>query len=79
MRCGACGAIGHMRTNKLCPKYTDNIVVVPEPDEVLQKMGSEINVVDSGRKIIISQKVIEAYFFFVSLLFDLKFNYFFFN
>ncbi|XP_045771429.1 transcription initiation factor TFIID subunit 1 isoform X2 [Maniola jurtina] len=33
LKCGACGQVGHMRTNKACPLYTGGGAVSPEHDE----------------------------------------------
>ncbi|XP_061377227.1 uncharacterized protein LOC133318861 [Danaus plexippus] len=33
LKCGACGQVGHMRTNKACPLYTGGGAVTPEHDE----------------------------------------------
>ncbi|XP_045448768.1 transcription initiation factor TFIID subunit 1 [Melitaea cinxia] len=33
LKCGACGQVGHMRTNKACPLYTGGGAASPEQDE----------------------------------------------
>ncbi|XP_026488250.2 transcription initiation factor TFIID subunit 1 [Vanessa tameamea] len=33
LKCGACGQVGHMRTNKACPLYTGGGALSPEHDE----------------------------------------------
>ena len=70
LKCGACGQVGHMRTNKACPMYAGNtttaqpvsVAITEEQEEEMEKDGIEeseelINV--DGTKIKLSSKVIK--------------------
>lgn len=70
LKCGACGQVGHMRTNKACPMYAGNtsstqpinVALTEEQEEEMEKGGIEeseelINV--DGTKIKLSSKVIK--------------------
>ncbi|XP_069947042.1 transcription initiation factor TFIID subunit 1 isoform X2 [Cherax quadricarinatus] len=70
LKCGACGQVGHMRTNKACPMYAGNtgisqpisVAMTEEQEEEMEKGGIEeseelINV--DGTKIKLSSKVIK--------------------
>ncbi|XP_047488468.1 transcription initiation factor TFIID subunit 1-like isoform X2 [Penaeus chinensis] len=70
LKCGACGQVGHMRTNKACPMYAGNtsntqpisVAMTEEQEEEMEKVGIEeseelINV--DGTKIKLSSKVIK--------------------
>ncbi|KAK7072813.1 Transcription initiation factor TFIID subunit 1 [Halocaridina rubra] len=70
LKCGACGQVGHMRTNKACPMYAGNttatqpvsVAMTEEQEEEMEKDGIEeseelINV--DGTKIKLSSKVIK--------------------
>ncbi|XP_041978087.1 transcription initiation factor TFIID subunit 1 isoform X2 [Aricia agestis] len=57
LKCGACGQVGHMRTNKACPLYTGGAPspehdTPPEPDE------EELGYVD-GTKLTLPTKIIK--------------------
>lgn len=42
LKCGACGLVGHMRTNKACPKYLDPLTEDGSPQEVHEEDEPEI-------------------------------------
>lgn len=45
--CGACGQLGHMRTNKNCPKYGEDLeiqVEAPEADKTLGKPSVDVSI-----------------------------------
>ncbi|KAI9580485.1 transcription initiation factor TFIID subunit 1 isoform X1 [Glossina fuscipes] len=72
LKCGACGQVGHMRTNKACPLYTGtqgpapimNTTVPEEPEEEIEK---EVNCDDDdlvnvdGTKVTLSSKVLKRH------------------
>ncbi|XP_050067932.1 transcription initiation factor TFIID subunit 1 [Anopheles maculipalpis] len=52
LKCGACGQVGHMRTNKACPQYSGimatpslNVAMTEEQEEEIEK---ELNAYDEG-------------------------------
>uniref|UniRef100_A0A182MJD6 Transcription initiation factor TFIID subunit 1 n=1 Tax=Anopheles culicifacies TaxID=139723 RepID=A0A182MJD6_9DIPT len=52
LKCGACGQVGHMRTNKACPQYSGilatpslNVAMTEEQEEEIEK---ELNADDEG-------------------------------
>ncbi|XP_057975962.1 transcription initiation factor TFIID subunit 1-like [Malania oleifera] len=45
--CGACGQLGHMRTNKNCPKYGEDLEMQNE-NIYLEKASSKSNLVDAS-------------------------------
>ncbi|XP_076037164.1 transcription initiation factor TFIID subunit 1-like [Oratosquilla oratoria] len=70
LKCGACGQVGHMRTNKACPMYAGatattapiSVAMTEEQEEEMERVGIEeseelINV--DGTKIKLSSKVIK--------------------
>lgn len=69
LKCGACGQVGHMRTNKACPKYTGTF---PEPsvnafltEEQEEEIEKELNDEDEdlvnldGTKVKLSGKILK--------------------
>lgn len=62
VRCGACGGIGHMRTNKVCPMAGDviNVAMTKEQEEL--QLGRAVEesgqVKTEGSKIIISKEIL---------------------
>ncbi|XP_037955889.1 transcription initiation factor TFIID subunit 1 isoform X1 [Teleopsis dalmanni] len=72
LKCGACGQVGHMRTNKACPLYTGtqcpstpvNVTIPEEPEEEVEK---EVNVEDDdfvnvdGTKVTLSSKLLKRH------------------
>ncbi|XP_011211666.2 transcription initiation factor TFIID subunit 1 isoform X2 [Bactrocera dorsalis] len=72
LKCGACGQVGHMRTNKACPLYTglqgplnsSNVSVNEEQEEEVEK---ELNCEDDdlvnvdGTKVTLSSKVLKRH------------------
>lgn len=75
VKCSACGGTGHMRSNKLCPKYQETLALIqsgqllPEADESSRMSSPEkggaledenlINV--EGTKIKISKQLVEMH------------------
>uniref|UniRef100_T1J1P4 Transcription initiation factor TFIID subunit 1 n=1 Tax=Strigamia maritima TaxID=126957 RepID=T1J1P4_STRMM len=68
LKCGACGAIGHMRTNKTCPLYQISTPLPPVPvamteeqEEEEEKTGIEdddlVNV--EGTKLVLSKQLVK--------------------
>lgn len=73
LKCGACGQVGHMRTNKACPLYTGslatpslNVALTEEQEEEIEK---ELNADDEdlvnvdGTKVKLSGKLLKVSFF----------------
>ncbi|XP_067618163.1 transcription initiation factor TFIID subunit 1 isoform X3 [Eurosta solidaginis] len=72
LKCGACGQVGHMRTNKACPLYTglqgptnpSNVAVTEEQEEEIEK---ELNCEDDdlvnvdGTKVTLSSKLLKRH------------------
>ncbi|XP_055377436.1 transcription initiation factor TFIID subunit 1 [Condylostylus longicornis] len=72
LKCGACGQVGHMRTNKACPLYTGsfgptppvNVAVTEEQEEEIEK---ELNADDEdlvnvdGTKVKLSSKLLKRH------------------
>ncbi|XP_070491239.1 transcription initiation factor TFIID subunit 1 [Chironomus tepperi] len=72
LKCGACGAVGHMRTNKACPKYTGILppvspVQVAMTEEQEEEIEKELNVEDEdlvnvdGTKVKLSSKLLKRH------------------
>ena len=71
MKCGACGGIGHMRTNKECPMYNKGGVVGPvqvamteeqeEEEEKNLPIADEELINVEGTKITVSKAVFERW------------------
>jgi transcription initiation factor TFIID subunit 1 len=72
LKCGACGAVGHMRTNKACPKYTGIMppvspVQVAMTEEQEEEIEKELNVEDEdlvnvdGTKVKLSSKLLKRH------------------
>lgn len=73
LKCGACGAIGHMRTNKFCPLYyqtnappSNPVAMTEEQEEELEKTvihnDNEELIKVEGTKIVLGKQLIERYF-----------------
>ncbi|ELK33573.1 Transcription initiation factor TFIID subunit 1 [Myotis davidii] len=71
LKCGACGAIGHMRTNKCCPLYyqtsalpSNPVAMTEEEEEELEKTvihnDSEELIKVEGTKIVLGKQLIES-------------------
>ncbi|XP_015251265.1 PREDICTED: transcription initiation factor TFIID subunit 1 isoform X3 [Cyprinodon variegatus] len=71
LKCGACGAIGHMRTNKFCPLYYQNnappsnpVAMTEEQEEELEKTvihnDNEELIKVEGTKIVLGKQLIES-------------------
>ncbi|XP_015118344.1 transcription initiation factor TFIID subunit 1 isoform X2 [Diachasma alloeum] len=69
LKCGACGSVGHMRTNRACPYYQNSLITGPDYAAMTKKRKTEIdkqctdnlnlvNVEDT--KITLSMKLIKA-------------------
>lgn len=67
MKCGACGAVGHMKTNKACPLYQGRsnlpsvqVAMTEEQEEEIEKVGLEeddlVNV--DGTKLTLSKQLV---------------------
>ena len=68
MKCGACGQLGHMRTNKECPMYNKaeaqaapvQVAMTEEQEEQEQETLQDQNLVDVvGTKLKLSKSLIE--------------------
>ena len=69
MKCGACGQLGHMRTNKECPSYNKSeaaltapvqVAMTEEQEEQEQETLQDQNLVDVvGTKLKLSKSLIE--------------------
>lgn len=70
LKCGACGAIGHMRTNKFCPLYyqtsappSNPVAMTEEQEEELEKTvipnDNEELIKVEGTKIVLGKQLIE--------------------
>jgi len=68
MRCGACGDYGHMKTNKMCPKYSEASSYGSNDDEFNSEEMSNISqdnlIKVEGTKITLGKALIEAYVIF---------------
>ncbi|XP_069468453.1 transcription initiation factor TFIID subunit 1 isoform X2 [Ambystoma mexicanum] len=71
LKCGACGAIGHMRTNKFCPLYyqtnappSNPVAMTEEQEEELEKTvihnDNEELIKVEGTKIVLGKMLIES-------------------
>uniref|UniRef100_UPI00358DE281 transcription initiation factor TFIID subunit 1-like isoform X2 n=1 Tax=Myxine glutinosa TaxID=7769 RepID=UPI00358DE281 len=70
LKCGACGAVGHMRTNKCCPLYhqtnappTNPVAMTEEQEEELEKTvipDSEELIKVEGTKIVLGKQLLES-------------------
>ncbi|XP_060231493.1 transcription initiation factor TFIID subunit 1-like [Meriones unguiculatus] len=71
LKCGACGAIGHMRTNKFCPLYyqtnappSNPVAMTAEQEEELEKIvihnDNEELIKVEGTKIVLGKQLIES-------------------
>uniref|UniRef100_A0A3Q1ICQ5 Transcription initiation factor TFIID subunit n=1 Tax=Anabas testudineus TaxID=64144 RepID=A0A3Q1ICQ5_ANATE len=71
LKCGACGAIGHMRTNKFCPLYYQTnappfnpVAMTEEQEEELEKTvihnDNEELIKVEGTKIVLGKQLIES-------------------
>ncbi|CAH2235275.1 jg20649 [Pararge aegeria aegeria] len=59
LKCGACGQVGHMRTNKACPLYTGSGALTPEHDEPAPEPDDlDLGYVD-GTKLTLPSKIIK--------------------
>ncbi|TMW43172.1 hypothetical protein DOY81_011743 [Sarcophaga bullata] len=76
LKCGACGQVGHMRTNKACPLYTgtqgpptssSNMSMTEEPEEEPEREEREKNVEEDdlvnvdGTKVTLSSKLLKRH------------------
>lgn len=72
LKCGACGAIGHMRTNKFCPLYyqtnappSNPVAMTEEQEEELEKTvihnDNEELIKVEGTKIVLGKQLIERW------------------
>ena len=73
MRCGACGDYGHMKTNKMCPKYSEVSSYGSNDDDFNSEEMSNISqdnlIKVEGTKITLGKALLEAYDFFALTLF----------
>ncbi|XP_061104467.1 transcription initiation factor TFIID subunit 1 isoform X3 [Conger conger] len=71
LKCGACGSIGHMRTNKFCPLYyqtnappSNPVAMTEEQEEELEKTvisnDNEELIKVEGTKIVLGKQLIES-------------------
>lgn len=78
LKCGACGNVGHMRTNKACPLYQNSIATAPVnvamTEEQEEEIEKQLNTDDQdlvnvdGTKVKLSSKLIKVGNDFSSLL-----------
>uniref|UniRef100_A0A1Q3F465 Transcription initiation factor TFIID subunit n=1 Tax=Culex tarsalis TaxID=7177 RepID=A0A1Q3F465_CULTA len=71
LKCGACGQVGHMRTNKACPQYTGTIptpsLTVAMTEEQEEEIEKELNADDEdlvnvdGTKVKLSGKLLKRH------------------
>ncbi len=68
MKCSACGAVGHMRSNKFCPKYNETLKLFqsgqlqPEPGDAGFAPIDEENLINvDGTKIKFSKQLVQMY------------------
>ncbi|XP_066926449.1 transcription initiation factor TFIID subunit 1-like isoform X2 [Clytia hemisphaerica] len=66
MRCGACGDFGHMKTNKMCPKYTEATNYTSPDDDFntdeMSQLSSQDNLIKvEGTKITLGKALLEAH------------------
>ncbi|KYN01312.1 Transcription initiation factor TFIID subunit 1 [Cyphomyrmex costatus] len=69
LKCGACGNVGHMRTNKACPLYQNSIAIAPVnvamTEEQEEEIEKQLNTDDQdlvnvdGTKVKLSSKLIK--------------------
>ncbi|XP_043674036.1 transcription initiation factor TFIID subunit 1 isoform X1 [Vespula pensylvanica] len=69
LKCGACGNVGHMRTNKACPLYQNNVTTAPVnvamTEEQEEEIEKQLNTDDQdlvnvdGTKVKLSSKLIK--------------------
>lgn len=69
MKCGACGEMGHMRTNRYCPMYNRNnlppdrpVALTEEQEEDMERslLGDTSNLIKvEGTKITLSKDLIK--------------------
>lgn len=79
LKCGACGNVGHMRTNKACPLYQNSMTTAPVnvamTEEQEEEIEKQLNTDDQdlvnvdGTKVTLSSKLIK-----VSQCCEFKFN-----
>lgn len=78
LKCGACGNVGHMRTNKACPLYQNsgpappmNVAMTEEQEEEIEKQlnaDDEDLVNVDGTKVKLSGKLIKVNYFLFSII-----------
>ncbi|GAB1303019.1 Transcription initiation factor TFIID subunit [Apodemus speciosus] len=79
LKCGACGAIGHMRTNKFCPLYyqtnappSNPVAMTEEQEEELEKTvihnDNEELIKVEGTKIVLGKQLIERLCILLAIL-----------
>lgn len=71
LKCGACGQVGHMRTNKACPLYTGTVpqpsLTVAMTEEQEEEIEKELNADDEdlvnvdGTKVKLSSKLLKRH------------------
>lgn len=69
MKCGACGDYGHMKTNKMCPKYSEasSYASVTDDDfnsEEMSNIAQDNLIKVEGTKITLGKALLEAYVIF---------------
>uniref|UniRef100_A0A8C7RD25 Transcription initiation factor TFIID subunit n=1 Tax=Oncorhynchus mykiss TaxID=8022 RepID=A0A8C7RD25_ONCMY len=83
LKCGACGAIGHMRTNKFCPLYyqtnappSNPVAMTEEQEEELEKTvihnDNEELIKVEGTKIVLGKQLIERGIVLISFPLSLR-------
>lgn len=69
LKCGACGNVGHMRTNKACPLYQNSIATAPvnvamteeQEEEIEKQLNTDEDLVNvDGTKVKLSSKLIKV-------------------
>ena len=74
MKCGACGAIGHMRTNKNCPNYQEanpgSVTVAMTDEQVAEEelnMPQDDLVKVEGTKITLGKAFLDQYVYLTDI------------
>lgn len=76
LKCGACGNVGHMRTNKACPLYQNSVssssLTVAMTEEQEEEIEKQLNTDDEdlvnvdGTKVKLSGKLIKVCYAYVT-------------
>lgn len=85
LKCGACGNVGHMRTNKACPLYQNNVTTAPVnvamTEEQEEEIEKQLNTDDQdlvnvdGTKVKLSSKLIKVVQYYTRNIFRKHITY----